>query len=197
MARESRIDRFESIMIETDRLMLRQWRNEDLQPFASLNADPEVMRYFPTTYSSAQSNAMAQRCHDLIAEREWGFWAVSLLDTGEFIGFTGLHVPSSKLPFFPCVEIGWRLRRQFWRQGYATEAARASLWFGFEIIGLPEIVSFASAVNKPSIGVMEKLGMTNQYRNFPHPLVSNNPELEEHVLYAMKREEWLQREAQR
>ena len=181
-------------MIETDRLVLRQWKDEDLEPFADLNADTEVMRYFPYTYTQEQSNAIAKTCHDLIAERGWGLWAIETLDTGEFIGFTGLHVPSPELPFSPCVEIGWRLRKEFWGKGYATEAARASLWFAFEVLLFPEIVSFASVVNRPSIRVMEKIGMTDQHRNFRYHLVPKDHVLEEHVLYAMKRREWLLQE---
>lgn len=184
-------------MIETDRLLLRQWRDEDLQPFAEMNSDPEVMRYFPSIHTLEQSNAMAKKCHDLIVERDWGLWAIEVLDTGEFIGFTGLHVPSSALPFFPCVEIGWRIRKQYWRKGYAAEAAKASLWFGFEILSLPEIVSFTSVINLPSIGVMEKIGLKNQHRNFMHPLVPKDHVLEEHVLYAVTKEDWEEQEMRR
>lgn len=180
-------------MIETDRLILRQWKNKDLEPFAEMNADPEVMRYFPSTHTPEQSNVMAKKCYDLIGEREhgWGLWAVELQETGEFIGFTGLHIPSPQLSFFPCIEIGWRLRKQFWRKGYATEAAEASLWFAFEVLFFPEIVSFTSVINEPSVGVMKKLGMKDQQKNFMHPLVPKGHVLEEHVLYAIRQEEWL------
>jgi RimJ/RimL family protein N-acetyltransferase len=108
------------IQIETDRLYLRQWASSDRQPFAELNADPEVMKYFPSTLGREESDAMADRCESLIEERGWGFWAVETKADGRFIGFVGLHVPIAELPFSPCVEVGWRISSSSWGKGYAT-----------------------------------------------------------------------------
>lgn len=112
------------IEFETERLFMRQWRPSDRAPFAELNADPRVMEYFPAPLERDESNALADRCQALIEQRGWGFWAVELKASAEFIGFLGLHVPIAELPFSPCVEIGWRLAFQHWHKGLATEAAR-------------------------------------------------------------------------
>src|SRR5690606_10237015 len=119
--------------LETDRLILRQWKAEDLPVFAELNADAIVMEHFPRALDAEGSDALAEGCRLLIAERGWGFWAVSLKDGGGFIGFVGLNQPKASLPFSPCVEIGWRLHRHYWGKGYATEAGRAGLDFAFRV----------------------------------------------------------------
>jgi len=100
--------------------LLRQWKKQDFSAFAKLNADSEVMEYFPNTLSTKESNAIAEKCKTLIKENGWGFWATELIETGEFIGFIGIHNPKETLPFSPCTEIGWRLLRNFWGKGYAT-----------------------------------------------------------------------------
>ncbi len=115
--------------LETARLKMRQWRTSDLEIFAKMNADPRVMEYFPALLSRAESDAMVERMRSLIAQRGFGFWATELRQSGEFIGFVGLHIPSAQLPFSPCVEIGWRLGFPFWGYGYATEAAREGATF--------------------------------------------------------------------
>lgn len=170
---------------ETDRLVLRQWRQSDKAPFYELNADPSVMAYFPDLLSSQQSDAMADRCASLIAGRGWGFWAVELKTSGSFLGFVGLHVPTDRLPFSPCVEIGWRLAYEHWGNGYATEAAREVLRVGFEVIGLQEIVSFTAVVNQRSQAVMRRLGMEED-GTFEHPAVSAASELKRHCLYRIR-----------
>src|SRR5687768_2969373 len=112
--------------METTRLSLRQWREEDGAPFAQVNADAGVMKYFPATLSAVESNSHMQRLSAAITERGWGLWAVELKASNEFIGFTGLNIPFfTDLPFCPCIEIGWRLAKKHWRKGYATEAAQA------------------------------------------------------------------------
>ncbi|HSF98396.1 MAG TPA: GNAT family N-acetyltransferase [Ornithinibacter sp.] len=168
----------------TERLVLRQWREDDREPFAQLNADPEVMRYFPAPLDRGQSDAMVDRMHDLIEERGWGLWAVERRDTGAFVGFTGLAVPRHPLPFLPCVEVGWRLARQAWGRGFATEAAREALRVGFDDLGLAEVVSFTAVSNTPSRAVMERLGMVRDMaEDFDHPALAVGDPLRRHVLY--------------
>lgn len=178
------------IEFKTQRLGLRQWRPEDREPFAALNADPKVMEYFPALLDRAASDAMADRCQSLIAERGWGLWAVEKRNTGQFIGFVGLHVPITELPFSPCVEIGWRLASEYWGNGFATEAANASLRVGFELLGISEIVSFTSIRNSRSRAVMEKLGMREAGETFDHPHISIGSLLRQHCLYRLSRDQW-------
>lgn len=175
--------------IETDRLKLRQWLPSDYAPFAALNADPDVMKYFPGTLSEAESNLLAQRCETEISENGWGLWAVERKSTGVFIGFVGLHRPATKLPFSPCVEIGWRLAKQYWGNGYATEAAQEALRYAFENLHLAEIVSFTSVINKQSQNVMKKIGMADTRKNFMHPSLPAGDRLQEHVLFKIVRSE--------
>ena len=179
------------IEIDTERLRLRQWRTQDLEPFAQLNADPKVMEFFPTVLDRGGSDAMASRCQSLIAERGWGLWAVETKDTREFIGYVGLHMPALELPFSPCIEIGWRLAFQHWGKGFATEAARAALLVGFEQLGFLEIVSFASLQNLRSRAVMERLGMLDSGAVFEHPAIPQGNPLRRHCLYRLSREQWL------
>lgn len=181
----------EIIDIETERLRLRQWCPADYEPFAMLNADSKVMEFFPATLTQTESDAFAVRCQSLIAERGWGFWAVEIKSTREFIGFVGLHIPAAELPFSPCVEVGWRLAAQYWGRGYATEAARAALRIGFEQLRLSEIVSFTSIYNLRSRAVMEKLEMHEAETTFEHPHVPMDCILRKHCLYRLSREQWL------
>lgn len=179
------------IEFSTARLRLRQWRSGDRDPFFQLNSDPEVMRYFPAPLDRAASDAMAQRCERLIAQQGWGFWAVEIPGAADFIGFVGLHIPSANLPFEPCVEIGWRLAKRFWGQGYATEAANGALEVAFQRLNLEEIVSFTSLLNRRSQAVMERLQMTRSPDNFIHPAVPVESPLREHCLYRISRSKWL------
>lgn len=176
---------------ETERLKLRQWRFSDFASFAELNADPRVMQFFPETLARQSSDKMAKRCHQLINENGWGFWAVELKSSQEFIGFVGLNRPQVELPFSPCVEVGWRLHYRFWHKGYATEAGRAAINMAFEKLLLERVVSFTARINSPSRRVMERLGMQNTNQNFKHPAVPQGHDLEEHVLYEMTRKNWL------
>jgi RimJ/RimL family protein N-acetyltransferase len=179
------------IEFETQRLLLRQWRAADRQPFAALNADPVVMAYFPAPLTRGQSDATVERCERLIAERGWGAWAAEIKATGEFIGFVGLNVPRDDLPVAPCVEILWRLARAHWRQGFATEAARGALHIGFEVLGLQEIVSFTVPTNIRSRAVMERLGMKADAATFEHPGVPDGHALRTHCNYRLSRDSWL------
>jgi RimJ/RimL family protein N-acetyltransferase len=172
--------------LHTERLLLRQWRGADLGPFASLNADPEVMRYFPAPLSRAESDALAGRARLEFSDRGWGLWALEVREEKRFIGFIGLAEPNFEAPFTPAIEVGWRLARPYWGRGYATEGARAALEFGFGELDLEEIVSFTSEVNERSRQVMEHLGMwRDPIDDFLHPLVAPGP-LQPHVLYRVQ-----------
>ncbi len=178
------------IDFETARLRLRQWRDADDAPFAALNADADVMRYFPAPLSRAESDGLATRCRTKIDTFGWGFWACERKADDAFIGFVGLNVPAAALPFSPCVEIGWRLARQAWGQGFATEGARSALAVGFEQLGLEEIVSFTALANQRSRAVMERLGMHEDALAFEHPALPEGHPLRLHRLYRLSRAEW-------
>ena len=180
----------ELIEFETERLRLRQWIESDREPFASLNADPRVMEFFPSILDSAASDAMIDRMQTKIAERGWGFWAVESKQDNQFIGFVGLHIPTAELPFSPCVEVGWRLAFEYWGKGYATEAAQAALKVGFNRLELPEIVSFTAINNHRSSAVMERLGMSRDVETFEHSALPPGHTLREHCLYRLSREKW-------
>ena len=180
-----------AVTIETPRLLLRQWREDDLDPFAALNIDPEVMRFFEEPLSRERSDAWARAIAAVIADEGWGLWALERRDTGEFIGFTGLQVPRHPLPFLPCVEVGWRLARSAWGHGFATEAGRASLTHAFGPLALDEVVSMTAVPNTPSRRVMERLGMVHDPDgDFDHPAVSLRHPLRRHVLYRVNVGQW-------
>lgn len=179
------------IEIQTRRLRLRQWRNSDWPLFAALNADSEVMAFYPHPLEASESNALAEKFTALIAMKGWGFWAVERIEDGEYIGFVGLNEPSYELPVSPCVEIGWRLAKPYWGHGYATEAGVASLFVAFERLALTEIFSFTSVGNRNSRAVMQRLNMVNTHHNFSHPMIPDNHPLQEHVLYRIDKQGWL------
>ena len=177
--------------LETERLILRAWRPEDRAPFAALNADPEVMRYFRSTFSRELSDAAVDRIIDHFDRHGFGWWAVEIRDDSSFAGMVGLQVPAFEAHFTPCVEIGWRLAREHWGRAYAPEAAQAALAFGFEAAGLGEIVSFTTTANTPSRRVMEKIGMRRDPdEDFDHPRVPEGSPLRRHVLYRLDRDQW-------
>lgn len=175
------------IELSTDRLQLRQWRASDTDAFAQLSADPRVMEYLLGPMDASASLTMQERIMLLIAERGWGFWALELKETQQFIGFTGLHIPLPELPFSPAVEIGWRLAFDHWGKGYAVEAARAALDFGFNTLQLDEIVSFTAQPNLRSQSVMQKLGMQRDPHHFFHPKIAEGHPLQEHCLYRLSK----------
>ncbi|MEJ1167379.1 GNAT family N-acetyltransferase [Variovorax sp. CCNWLW186] len=176
------------IEFETPRLRLRQWRESDLAPFAALAADPQVMAFLLPLPTRADSDALAERLKARIDENGWGFWAVEHKDSGEFAGFTGLNVPLAALPFSPCVEIGWRFGRKWWRQGVASEAARGALQIGFERLGFDEIVAFTAVGNLRSAAVMERIGMHEDVAGaFDHPALPEGHALRRHRLYRISR----------
>ena len=155
-----------------------------------MNSDPDVMEYFPALLSHEESNEMASEIQRRINKNGWGFWAVEEKKSKKFIGFVGLNQPTYELPFNPCVEIGWRLAKEFWGYGYATEAGIKALEYAFETLLLNEVVSFTPVSNKRSEAVMQRLGMNNSQRNFNHPEVPANSQLYEHLLYKISRRQW-------
>lgn len=149
------------------------------------------MRYFPKPLAIEESDKMAERIQALMAEQDFGFWAVEISGVAEFIGFTGLHKPSFDAPFMPCVEVGWRLAHEYWGKGYATEAASAAVGYGFASLGLEKIVAFTAADNQRSRSVMARLGMVHSPSDdFEHPLFPSGHPLRQHVLYRMNRVAW-------
>jgi len=181
----------EPIEFSTARLRLRQWRDADRESFAAMNADPLVMKYFAGLITREASDRSIDVWRTELDERGWSNWAVELVQSGEFIGFVGLSVPRrAELPFMPCVEIGWRLAQAHWGQGYATEAARATLGAGFGRLGLNQIVSFTSLLNRPSRAVMERIGMLDSGEDFDHPALPAGSDLRRHCLYRITRRQW-------
>ncbi len=177
-------------VIETDHLILRGFRDSDRDSFAAMNADPEVMRYFPAPLSRAESDALLDRARWKWRELGLCYFAAEVKDAG-FIGFIGFNPPPFQAHFTPCVEIGWRLARHAWGKGYATEGARASLDYGFGELGLDEIVSFTVPQNTRSRAVMERLGMTcDPADDFDHPDLPVGSPLRRHVLYRLRRGDW-------
>ena len=165
------------------RVILRRWRDEDRAVFAAMNADERVMEFFPRPLSRAESDALIDGIDAHFATHGFGMWAVEVPEA-PFIGFTGLAVPRFAAAFTPCVEIGWRLAVAHWGKGYATEAARLALAYGFETAGLSEIVSFTTIANSRSRAVMERLGMHHDPADdFDHPMLPDGHPLRRHVLY--------------
>jgi RimJ/RimL family protein N-acetyltransferase len=172
----------------TERLILRRWRDDDRAPFAVMNADPVAMEHFPQTYDRRESDAIVDRFDDHFDTHGFGFWAVEVPGVAPFIGFVGLSTPSFDAHFTPAVEVGWRLAREHWGRGYATEAARAAVSVGFDDHDLREIVSFTVPANFRSRRVMERIGMTHDpVDDFDHPRLPEGHVLRRHVLYRLRR----------
>ncbi len=175
------------IYLETDRLHLRNWRDDDLDPFAAMNADRNVMEFYPATYSREESDAFAGRCRQGLKENGFGLFAVEVKSTRNFIGYVGLAKAEFSAAFTPAVEIGWRLAFHSWGRRYATEAAKACLAYGFAEVGLPDLVSFTTRGNKRSIAVMERIGMRRDPNDdFQHPALPVGHPLRPHVLYKIQ-----------
>jgi len=172
------------VVLRTERLLLRRWLPNDREPFAALNADPRVMEFLGTPLSREQSDAFIAKIEARFAEHGFGWFAVEIPGVTPFAGFVGLSVPSLVAHFTPCVEVGWRLAERYWGHGYATEGARAALRYGFQTLGLREIVAQTVPANVRSRHVMEKLGMTRDPADdFEHPQVPEGSPLRPHVLY--------------
>ena len=176
--------RFDSI--RTERLLMRRWRDSDRRPFAAMNADPEVMHYFPEPLDRAASDAYLDRIEALLQQQGFGLWALEQVATRRFLGFTGLNPMPPGVPGAGGMEVGWRLARHAWHQGFATEAATAALDVAFRGAGLDEIWSMTAVLNEPSEAVMRRLGMT-LYGHFEHPRIEPGHPLRPHVLYRIAR----------
>jgi len=176
--------------IETPRLIIRPWKDSDIPEFVRMNQDPEVMEFFPSCSTPEETKSLVEFCKAHIVEHGFGPFAVEIKRTHEFIGFVGLSFPSFQAPFMPAVEIGWRIAKQHWNQGYATEAARAVLHEAFERFNLKEVVSFTAMPNKKSMRIMDKIGMTRDPKDdFDHPKLAKDHWLCRHVLYRITKEQ--------
>jgi RimJ/RimL family protein N-acetyltransferase len=175
----------DTVFIETERLLLRQWKEKDEAAYIQMNRDIAVMEFFPALLSPVQSieHIRIQSAH--IIQNGWGLFAIERKDNRSFIGFTGFATPNFKSFFTPCTEIGWRISKENWYAGFATEAAKACLVFGFTELGLNEVYSFTSIHNKKSERVMKKIGM-QKAGEFDHPKVEKGHYLEKHVLYKIQ-----------
>jgi RimJ/RimL family protein N-acetyltransferase len=178
------------MIVETSRLILRRWQPADREPWAAMNADPDVMRYFPQPLDRAGSDALIDRLDGMFDKYGYGFWAVEVRATAEFAGSIGLALQDYPAPFTPATEVGWRLARTAWGHGYATEGARASLRFAFQTCQLDDVISTTAVPNEPSQAVMRRLGMTRDpAEDFDHPRVPAGP-LRRHVLYRQSRQRY-------
>lgn len=176
------------VFVETERLILRDWCDADRAVFASMNADPEVMRHFPATQSAEESNASVDRCRARIRDDGFGFWAAELKETGAFIGFIGIQKAPDYLPCAPAIEIGWRLLPLVWGRDLATEGAKGALAYAFENLGANEVIAITTVGNAASRRVMEKIGMSRDLAgDFDHPMVPERSPIRPHVLYRIRR----------
>ncbi len=169
-------------LILTERLCLRRWIDSDSMPFIKMNKDMDVMEYFPNHLTDSESLELIDRINNSFENNGFGLFAVENKSTNEFIGFTGFSIPQFEAFFTPCVEIGWRFKKQHWGLGFATEAAEACIQFGFTTLGFDRIVSFTAAINKKSEQVMRRIGMS-YITEFNHPKIESSDRLCRHVLY--------------
>jgi len=176
--------------IKTERLILRKWHEDDAEVFAAINQDEKVIEFLRGTMTLKDSQDFITRTNNFIDQHGFGLWAATIKETGELIGFVGLHIPDFESHFTPCVEIGWRLDSQHWGKGYATEGARAVLKIGFENFGLKEIVAITVTKNIRSRNVMEKIGMKyDKNGDFKHPKLPLDHPSSEHVLYRVSKKD--------
>ena len=181
-----------SKIIETDRLILRTWNDNDLQPMLAINQDPKVMEYFPSLQDLEMTKNFIDKVNAHFENHGYSLYAVIKKDTTEFIGFTGLLIADFASHFTPATEIGWRLSSNHWGQGFATEGAKAVLDYAFRELKLTEIVSFTAAGNAKSIRVMQKIGLQhNAADDFDHPKLDDKSPLKRHVLYRINQEKYL------
>ncbi|MGP8060185.1 MAG: GNAT family N-acetyltransferase [Acidimicrobiales bacterium] len=173
--------------LTTERLVLRRWGPAHLDALADLHADPEVMATLSDrTLTRAESDRFARHQELGFEHHGHAMWAVELA-SGELIGAAGLSAVDFDAPFTPAVDVGWRLARAHWGHGYATEAARAAIGYGFDTLGLVEIVAFTSVHNARSEAVMRRLGMTrDRAGDFDHPRVPPRDPLRPHILYRLR-----------
>jgi RimJ/RimL family protein N-acetyltransferase len=177
--------------LRSERICLRQWREEDKPAFAAMNADARVMEFFPKSLSRLESDAFVDRIRKHIDEHGFGLWAIEVRDVAPFIGFTGLAFARFSAAFTPCLEVGWRLAFEHWGRGYATEAERLALNYAFRTLAFAEVVSFTSQSNRRSRAVMERLGMRRDPDDdFDHPALTDLHPLRRHVLYRLNSEQY-------
>ena len=169
-------------IFESDRLGFRKWLPSDAEPFASMNGDPVVMEFFPKMLTREESDGFITRIEASFTQYGYDLWVVEEKASGNFIGFIGFSHPHFEAPFTPCIEIGWRLAKEFWNKGYATEGALACLRYGFDELGFAEVLSFTAVTNTRSVRVMQKIGM-EKVGEFDHPNVDPTNSLYRHVLY--------------
>lgn len=170
---------------KSERLGFRNWQESDIPKMAKLNANPNVMEFFPSTQNETQTANFVHRMQQHCDEKGFCYFAVDILETGDFIGFIGMMSQDYEAPFTPCVDIGWRLVEQFWNNGYATEGANACLDFAFNTLKINTIISVASEINVNSTNVMRKIGMI-KIGNFEHPKLLGNERLKNCVWYEIK-----------
>ena len=172
--------------LETLRLYLRAWKNTDAQKYFEINQDPKVIEFLPGSLTMEKVEKFLVDMNFRLQEYDYTFWAVEEKSSGELMGFCGFQAVSFEAPFSPTVEIGWRLGAQYWGKGYATEAAKACIDYGFEILKWSKIVSFTVPKNLRSQSVMKKIGM--QFcGNFNHPKLEKNHPLYEHIWYEIEK----------
>ena len=182
--------KIQAVPIKSERLFLRRWRDEDLEPFAAPNADPVAMRFMPGVMARGETLALIARIEEHFRVHGFGIWAVEVPGVAPFVGYLGLQRVGFAAPFTPAIEIGWRLTPAFWGRGYATEGAQAALRYGFEKLNLDQIVSFTVPANKASWSVMERVGMTRDVGgDFDHPRLAVGHALRRHILYRKQRVE--------
>jgi RimJ/RimL family protein N-acetyltransferase len=172
--------------IRTERLLMRRWREADRDPYAAMNADPEVMRYFPAPIDRAASDEHIGKMEALFDRQGFGLWALELAGTGGFLGFTGLNPMPQGVPGAGGMEVGWRLARHAWHRGYATEAATAAVGVAFDGVGLDELWSMTAVLNTPSQAVMRRIGMI-PHAYFEHPRIERGHRLRPHVVFRLER----------
>lgn len=176
-------------IILTKRLGLRKWSDADFLPFAAMNKDKEVMKYFPKTLSDEETAALINRINAHFGKHGFSLFAIEKLATKELIGFAGFMIPSFKSFFTSCVEIGWRIKKEEWNKGYATEAAKACLHYGFKTLQFEKVYSFTSAINVKSENLMKKIGMTKE-GEFDHPNIPFDNALCRHVVYKIDKQKY-------
>jgi RimJ/RimL family protein N-acetyltransferase len=175
-------------LFTSERLGFRSWEMHDIAAMAAINADPQVMEFFPTTQDMQQTEAFVMRMQQQMTEKRYCYFAVEKLDDHAFIGFIGLSDKTFEAAFTPCVDVGWRLARSAWGHGYATEGAKRCLEYGLHELGLREIYAIAPLINIKSEGVMKKIGM-NKVCEFVHPQLPGDKRLRDCVVYVLLREE--------
>lgn len=170
------------IFFESERLIFRQWKESDKEYFSRMNSDPQVMEFFPKQLNKLESDLRANQIIESIETNNYGLWAVEIKESNQFIGFIGLNFTDFNSEFTPCIEIGWRLGKEYWGYGYATEGAKEVLHYGFQVLKLDEVYSFTSKINVRSENVMKKIGMSKK-GEFYHPNIEKDNKLCLHVLY--------------